>query len=163
MQTAFFATTDTKLAATLATVGVELRHQDPISRVVQKGRETWHYWFSTEGAQGKSTGELSAIILAGQDATNAVFESLPEIAEIKDALAENAHLLEKLEAALAAANWAGVLSGSRGALHNRETLLDLGNHHCRRLVKVSLPGGAVMLADEKLSAETKRQVAQLVM
>lgn len=133
MSEGYFATTDTKLATCLATVGVPLRQQDPISRVVQRGRETWHYWFRVEGAAGLSTSQLADAILAGQEQCEALREQLPD------------------------------LPGARAALFNREMLLDLGHKFCRRLVMVNLPGGAVMLADEKLDAKTKRDVAQMVM
>jgi len=133
MQAGFYATTDTKVAATLATVGVRVRQQDPISRVVQKGRETWHYWFELEGAGGVATGSIVQAILDGQDACEALRDKLPD------------------------------LPGARAALYNREILLDLGHNKCRRLVMVNLPNGGVMLADEKLDAKTKRDVAQLVM
>lgn len=133
MQTGFYATTDTKVAATLATVGVRLRQQDPISRVVQKGRETWHYWFELDGAGGVATGEIVQAIIDGQDACEELRKKLPD------------------------------LPGARAALFNREILLDLGHNKCRRLVMVNLPGGGLMLADEKLSPEVKRQVAEMVM
>jgi len=133
MQTGYYATTDTKVAATLATVGVKVRQQDPISRVVQKGRETWHYWFETEGSGGVSTGAIVEAVLEGQDACEALRDKLPD------------------------------LPGARAALFNREILLDLGHNKCRRLVMVNLPNGGIMLADEKLDATTKRQVAQMVM
>jgi hypothetical protein len=133
MQTGYYASTDTKVAATLATVGVKVRQQDPISRVVQKGRETWHYWFETEGSAGVSTGQIVQAILDGQDACEALRDKLPD------------------------------LPGARAALFNREILLDLGHNKCRRLVMVNLPNGGIMLADEKLDATTKRQVAQMVM
>ena len=55
------------------------------------------------------------------------------------------------------------LPGARAALYNRETLLDVIFKKTRRLVMVNLPQGGVMLADEKLSPEVKRQVAQMVM
>lgn len=55
------------------------------------------------------------------------------------------------------------LPGARASLFNREALLDLGTQKCRRLVLVNLPSGAVMLADEKLSPEVKRQVAEMVL
>lgn len=129
----YYATTDTKLAAALATVGVALRQQDPISRVVQKGRETWHYWFSPAGVAGLGTTQIAQAIIEGQDACEALRGKLPD------------------------------LPGARAALFNREILLDLGHNKCRRLVMVNLPQGGVMLADEKLSAETKRQVAQMVL
>lgn len=129
----YYATTDTKLAAVLATVGVALRQLDPISRVVQKGRETWHYWFSPVGASGLGTTQIAQAIIEGQDACEALRDKLPD------------------------------LPGARAALYNRETLLDLGHNKCRRLVMVNLPHGGLMLADEKLSAETKRQVAQMVL
>ena len=130
---AFYTTTDTKLASTLATVGVSLRKEDCITRVVRSGRETWHYWFAVQGPAGLSTQEIAAAVQSGQDACEELREKLPD------------------------------LPGARAALYNRESLLDLGNKHCRRLVMVNLPGGAVMLADEKLSAEQKRLVAQMVM
>jgi hypothetical protein len=133
MQAGFYATTDTKVAATLATVGVRVRQQDPISRVVQKGRETWHYWFELDGAGGVATGSIVQAILDGQDACEALRDKLPD------------------------------LPGARAALYNREILLDLGHNKCRRLVMVNLPNGGLMLADEKLDAKTKRDVAQLVM
>lgn len=133
MQAGFYATTDTKVAATLATVGVRVRQQDPISRVVQRGRETWHYWFELDGAGGVATGSIVQAILDGQDACEALRDKLPD------------------------------LPGARAALYNREILLDLGHNKCRRLVMVNLPNGGVMLADEKLDAKTKRDVAQLVM
>jgi hypothetical protein len=133
MQAGFYATTDTKVAATLATVGVRVRQQDPISRVVQKGRETWHYWFELDGAGGVATGSIVQAILEGQDACEALRDKLPD------------------------------LPGARAALYNREILLDLGHNKCRRLVMVNLPNGGLMLADEKLDAKTKRDVAQLVM
>lgn len=133
MEAAYYATTDTKVAATLATVGVKLRNPDPISRVVKKGRETWHFWFEIDGAAGLTTSQIAEAVLQGQEACEALRDQLPD------------------------------LPGARAALHNREAILDLGNRYCRRLVMVNLPGGAVMLADEKLSAETKRQVAQMVL
>lgn len=133
MQDGFYATTDTKVAATLCTVGVRLREQDPISRVVQKGRETWHYWFELSGANGMNTAQIVQAIIDGQEACEALRHTLPD------------------------------LPGARAALYNREILLDLGHNKCRRLVMVNLPNGGIMLADEKLSAETKRQVAQMVM
>jgi len=133
MSEAYYATTDTKVASCLATVGVQLRQQDPISRVVQRGRETWHYWFDLNGAGGLSTNDIVTAVLEGQEATEALREKLPD------------------------------LPGARASLFNREALLDLGNNRCRRLVLVNLPNGAVMLADEKLSPEVKRQVAQLVL
>jgi hypothetical protein len=133
MQAGYYATTDTKVAATLCTVGVRLRDQDPISRVVQKGRETWHYWFELEGAGGLNTAQIVQAILDGQEACESLREQLPD------------------------------LPGARAGLHNREILLDLGHNKCRRLVMVNLPNGGLMLADEKLSSETKRQVAQMIM
>ena len=133
MQAGYYATTDTKVASTLATVGVRLRQQDPISRVVQKGRETWHYWFELDGAGGVATAQIVQAILEGQEACEELRHQLPD------------------------------LPGARAALFNREILLDLGHNKCRRLVMVNLPSGGIMLADEKLSAETKRQVAQMVM
>ena len=129
----YYATTDTKLAAILATVGVPLRQQDPISRVVQRGRETWHYWFSPEGVPGLQTTQIAQAIIEGQEACEALRSWLPD------------------------------LPGARAALYNREMLLDVGHNKCRRLVMVNLPQGGIMLADEKLSAEVKRQVAQMVM
>lgn len=133
MQASFYATTDTKVASVLCTVGVELRQQDPISRVVQKGRETVHYWFSCDGANGVPTGNIVEAILEGQDACEALRDKLPD------------------------------LPGARAALYNREILLDVIFKKTRRLVMVNLPQGGVMLADEKLSPEVKRQVAQMVM
>lgn len=133
MQQGFYATTDTKVAATLATVGVKLRTQDPISRVVQKGRETWHFWFELDGAGGVSTGQIVQAVLDGQEACEALREKLPD------------------------------LPGARASLFNREILLDIGHNKCRRLVMVNLPSGGIMLADEKLSPEVKRQVAEMVL
>jgi hypothetical protein len=133
MQSIHWATTDTKVAACLCTVGVPLRQQDPISRVVQRGRETWHFWFSAEGAGGLSTGDIAEAVLKGQDACEELRDQLPDLA------------------------------GARAALYNRELILDLGNQRCRRLVMAKLPNGGIMLADEKLSAEVKRQVAELVL
>lgn len=133
MQAAFYATTDTKVASVLCTVGVELRQQDPISRVVQKGRETVHYWFSCDGANGVPTGSIVAAILESQEACEELRDKLPD------------------------------LPGARAALYNREILLDVIFKKTRRLVMVNLPQGGVMLADEKLSPEVKRQVAQMVM
>jgi hypothetical protein len=133
MSEGYYATTDTKVAAILASVGVQLRTQDPISRVLRAGRETWHYWFSTEGAGGLSTNAIASAIVEGQEACEALRDQLPD------------------------------LPGARAGLWNRETLLDLGHQRCRRLVMVNLPGGTVMLADEKLSPEVKRQVAQMVL
>lgn len=133
MQAAFYATTDTKVAACLCTVGVQIRQQDPISRVVQKGRETCHYWFSCDGAGGVPTGQIVEAILEGQDACEALRDKLPD------------------------------LPGARAGLYNRELLLDVIFQKTRRLVLVNLPGGGIMLADEKLDAKTKRDVAQLVM
>lgn len=133
MQAAFYATTDTKVASCLCTVGVQIRQQDPISRVVQKGRETCHYWFSCDGAGGVPTGQIVEAILEGQDACEALRDKLPD------------------------------LPGARAGLYNRELLLDVIFQKTRRLVLVNLPGGGVMLADEKLDAKTKRDVAQLVM
>jgi hypothetical protein len=133
MQAAHYATTDTKVASCLCTVGVQLRQQDPISRVVQKGREVVHYWFSCDGAASVPTGKIVEAILESQEACEALRDELPD------------------------------LPGARAALYNREILLDVIFKKTRRLVMVNLPQGGVMLADEKLSPETKRQVAQLVM
>ena len=133
MQAAFYATTDTKVASCLCTVGVQLRQQDPISRVIQKGKETTHFWFSCDGAGGIPTGNIVEAIVTGQDACEELRDKLPD------------------------------LPGARAALYNREILLDVIFKKTRRLVMVNLPSGGVMLADEKLSAETKRQVAQMVM
>lgn len=133
MQAAYYATTDTKVAATLCTVGVPLRQQDPISRVVQKGREVVHYWFSPDGAGGLSTGQIVAAIIESQEACEELRDQLPD------------------------------LPGARASLYNREILLDVIFKRTRRLVMVNLPNGGVMLADEKLDAKTKRDVAQLVM
>jgi hypothetical protein len=132
MQASYWATTDTKLAAVLCTVGVTLRQQDPISRVVQKGRETVHYWFSCEGAAGLTTGQIAEAILESQEACEALRDTLPD------------------------------LPGARAALYNRELLLDVIFRRTRRLVMVNLPKGGVMLADEKLNADTKRQIAQMI-
>lgn len=129
----YWATTDTKVASTLATVGVPLRHTDPITRVVQRGRETWHFWFELSGASGVPTSAIAEAVMHGQDACEALRADLPD------------------------------LPGARASLFNREALLDLGNQECRRLVLVNLPSGAVMLADEKLSPEVKRQVAEMVL
>jgi hypothetical protein len=133
MEAAYYATTDTKVAATLCTVGVPLRSQDPISRVVQKGRETVHYWFSCDGVGGVPTGKIVEAILEGQDCCEALRDKLPD------------------------------LPGARAALYNREILLDVIFKKTRRLVLVNLPQGGLMLADEKLDANTKRDVAQLIM
>jgi hypothetical protein len=133
MQASFYATTDTKVAACLCTVGVQLRQQDPISRVVQKGREVVHYWFSCDGAAGIPTGSIVEAVLDSQEACEALRDQLPD------------------------------LPGARAALYNREILLDVIFKKTRRLVMVNLPNGGVMLADEKLDAKTKRDVAQLVM
>lgn len=133
MQAAYYATTDTKVASALCTVGVELRQQDPISRVIQKGRETTHFWFSCDGANGVPTGQIVEAILNGQDACEKMRDTLPD------------------------------LPGARAALYNREILLDVIFKNTRRLVMVNLPNGGVMLADEKLDAKTKRDVAQLIM
>jgi len=133
MQTAFYATTDTKVASCLCSVGVHLRDQDPISRVVQKGREVVHYWFDCDGSAGVPTGTIVEAILESQDACEALRDKLPD------------------------------LPGARAALYNREILLDVIFKKTRRLVMVNLPNGGIMLADEKLSPETKRQVAQMVM
>ena len=133
MQAAFYATTDTKVCACLCTVGVQLRQQDPISRVVQKGREVVHYWFDCAGASGVPTGKIVEAILTGQDACEELRNQLPD------------------------------LPGARAALYNREMLLDVIFQKTRRLVMVNLPNGGIMLADEKLDATTKRQVAEMVM
>jgi hypothetical protein len=132
MQASYWATTDTKLAAALCTVGVPIRQQDPISRVVQKGRETVHYWFSCEGSAGLTTGQIAEAILESQEACEALRDTLPD------------------------------LPGARAALYNRELLLDVIFKRTRRLVMVNLPKGGVMLADEKLNADTKRQIAQMI-
>lgn len=133
MEASYYATTDTKVAACLCTVGVQLRPQDPISRVVQKGREIVHYWFSCDGAGGLSTGAIVQAVLDGQDACEALADKLPD------------------------------LPGARAALYNREILLDVIFKKTRRLVMVNLPRGGIMLADEKLSPTAKRQVAEMVM
>ena len=133
MQAAYYATTDTKVASVLLTVGVQIRQQDPISRVVQNGRETVHYWFSCDGAESIPTGKIVEAILTSQEACEDLRDQLPD------------------------------LPGARAALYNREILLDVIFRKTRRLVMVNLPQGGVMLADEKLSPETKRQVAQMVM
>ena len=133
MQAAYYATTDTKVASVLCTVGVELRQQDPISRVVQKGREVVHYWFGCDGVAGIPTGKIVEAILESQEACESLRDQLPD------------------------------LPGARAALYNREILLDVIFKKTRRLVMVNLPQGGVMLADEKLSPEVKRQVAQMVM
>lgn len=133
MQAAYYATTDTKIACCLCTVGVELRKEDPISRVVQKGRETVHYWFSCDGANGVQTTNIVQAVLEGQDACEALRDKLPD------------------------------LPGARAALFNREILLDVIFKKTRRLVMVNLPQGGVMLADEKLSPEVKRQVATMIL
>lgn len=130
---AFYATTDTKIAACLCTVGAPIRKQDPISRVIQRGRETWHYWFELEGANGVPTAEIVEAIINGQEACEKLRDKLPD------------------------------LPGARAALFNREILLDLGHNKCRRLVLVNLKNGGMMLADEKLNAETKRYVAEMVL
>ena len=133
MQASFYATTDTKVASVLLTVGVQIRQQDPISRVVQKGRETVHYWFGCDGAAGIPTGKIVEAILTSQESCEDLRAELPD------------------------------LPGARAALYNREILLDVIFKKTRRLVMVNLPQGGIMLADEKLSPETKRQVAQMVM
>lgn len=133
MQASYYATTDTKLAAVLLTVGVQIRQQDPVSRVVQKGKEIVHYWFEVHGSGGLTTGQIAQAVLEGQDACEELRDQLPD------------------------------LPGARAALYNREILLDVIFKRTRRLVMVNLPQGGVMLADEKLSPETKRQVAQMVM
>jgi hypothetical protein len=133
MQASYYATTDTKVASCLCTVGVQIRQQDPISRVVQKGREVVHYWFNCDGAGGIPTGQIVEAILDSQEACEALRDQLPD------------------------------LPGARAALYNREILLDVIFKKTRRLVLVNLPNGGVMLADEKLDAKTKRDVAQLVM
>ena len=133
MTASYYATTDTKIACVLCTIGVPLRQEDPVSRVVQKGRETVHYWFSTEGAAGLSTNQIVQAIIEGQEACEALRDQLPD------------------------------LPGARAALWNRELLLDVIFKKTRRLVMVNLPQGGVLLADEKLSPETKRQVAQMVL
>ena len=133
MKQGYFATTDTKVASTLATVGVPLRNEEPISRVVQRGRETWHYWFETSGAGGVPTSDIASAIIEGQESCEELREKLPD------------------------------LPGARASLYNRELLLDLGNKRCRRLVMVKLPGGGIMLADEKLAPEVKRQVADMAL
>lgn len=130
---AYYATTDTKIASCLCTVGAPIRKQDPISRVVQRGRETWHYWFELEGANGVPTAEIVEAIINGQEACEKLRDKLPD------------------------------LPGARAALFNREILLDLGHNKCRRLVLVNLKNGGMMLADEKLNAETKRHVAEMVL
>lgn len=133
MSEGYYCTTDTKVASCLCTVGVEIRKQDPISRVIQKGRETTHFWFSCDGANGISTGKIVEAIIEGQDACESMRDQLPD------------------------------LPGARAALYNREILLDVIFKNTRPLVMVTLPQGGVLLADKHLSAETKRQVAQLVM
>jgi hypothetical protein len=133
MQASFYATTDTKVASVLLTVGIQIRQQDPISRVVQKGRETVHYWFSCDGAAGIPTGKIVEAILTSQEACEDLRTELPD------------------------------LPGARAALYNREILLDVIFRKTRRLVMVNLPQGGIMLADEKLCPEVKRQVAQMVM
>ena len=133
MTASYYATTDTKIACVLCTVGVPLRQQDPVSRVVQKGRETVHYWFGCDGAAGVPTNQIVQAIIEGQDACEELRDQLPD------------------------------LPGARAALWNRELLLDVIFKKTRRLVMVNLPQGGIMLADEKLSPEVKRQVAQMVM
>ena len=133
MQAAYYATTDTKVATTLATVGVPLRQQDPISRVIQKGRETTHFWFSCNGAGGIPTGTIVEAIVTGQEACEELRSELPD------------------------------LPGARAALYNREILLDVIFKKTRPLVMVNLPQGGVMLADKHLDPKTKRDLAQLIM
>jgi hypothetical protein len=133
MQTAYYATTDTKVASVLCTVGVELRQQDPISRVIQKGRETTHFWFSCDGANGVPTGQIVEAILDGQESCEKMRDNLPD------------------------------LPGARAALYNREILLDVIFKKTRPLVMVNLPQGGVMLADKHLDPKTKRDLAQLIM
>lgn len=133
MEAAYYATTDTKVASVLLTIGVQIRQQDPISRVVQKGRETVHYWFTCDGVSGIPTGKIVEAILTSQEACEDLRDKLPD------------------------------LPGARAALYNRELLLDVIFRKTRRLVLVNLPNGGIMLADEKLDATTKRQVAEMVM
>jgi hypothetical protein len=133
MQEPYYATTDTKIASCLCTVGVPLRQQDPISRVIHKGKETVHYWFKCEGASGVATGSIVQAIIEGQEACEALRDQLPD------------------------------LPGARAALYNRELLLDVIFKKTRQLVLVNLPQGGVMLADKNLDATTKRDLAQLIM
>ena len=133
MQEPYYATTDTKVASCLATVGVELRQQDPISRVIHKGRETTHFWFKCDGANGVSTAGIVEAIINGQEACEALREQLPD------------------------------LPGARAALYNRELLLDVIFKNTRPLVLVNLPQGGVMLADKHLDAKTKKDLAQLIL
>ncbi len=133
MQEPYYATTDTKVASCLCTVGVPLRQQDPISRVIHKGKETVHYWYKCEGAGGVATGSIVEAILKGQEECEALRDQLPD------------------------------LPGARAALYNRELLLDVIFKKTRQLVLVNLPQGGVMLADKNLDATTKRDLAQLIM
>ena len=133
MQEPYFATTDTKIASCLAAVGVELRQQDPMSRVIHKGKETVHYWFRCEGANGVSTAAIVQAVIEGQDACEALRDQLPD------------------------------LPGARASLFNRELFLDVIFKKTRQLVLVNLPQGGVMLADKHLDATTKRDLAQLIM
>jgi hypothetical protein len=133
MQEPYYATTDTKVASCLCTVGVPLRQQDPISRVIHKGKETTHFWFKCDGANGIATGSIVEAIVSGQEACEALRDQLPD------------------------------LPGARAALYNRELLLDVIFKKTRQLVLVNLPQGGVMLADKNLDATTKRDLAQLIM
>jgi hypothetical protein len=91
-----------------------------------------HYWFSCEGAAGLTTGQIAEAVLESQEACESLRDTLPD------------------------------LPGARAALYNRELLLDVIFKRTRRLVMVNLPQGGVMLADEKLAPEVKRQVAQMI-
>jgi hypothetical protein len=133
MQASYWATTDTKLASVLATVGVKVRNPEPVTRVINKGKETCHYWFECDGANGIPTGQIADAFLQGQEACEALRGELPD------------------------------LPGARASLFNRESFLDCIFNKCRPLVFVSLPNGGVMLADKHLSADTKRQVAELAL
>jgi hypothetical protein len=133
MQEPYYATTDTKIASCLCTVGVPLRQQDPISRVIQKGKETTHFWFKCDGVNGVATGSIVEAIVSGQDACETLRDQLPD------------------------------LPGARASLYNREILLDVIFKKTRPLVMVNLPQGGIMLADKHLDGQTKRDLAQLIM
>ena len=126
-------TPDLKLAACLITCGVKPRNPDHIARVLKGGRESWTFYFHADGVAGVSTTAIVEAIRAGQEAVEGLRDKIPD------------------------------LPGARAALYNRESLLDIGHKNARRLVMAKLPGGGVLLADEKLSAEAKRQAASLAL
>jgi len=133
MQVSYWTTTDTKLATVLATCGVPFRNPEPISRVIKNGKERCHYWFLPTGAGGLSTSEIAAAFHAGQEVCEALRDKLPD------------------------------LPGARACAFNREALLDCVFNKCRPKIQVTLPNGAVMLADKELTDEVKKQVADLVL